>query len=57
MHGERKMKTNDIKIIKHAEYYYATIDFVQTIHSNQSLLSTKKLYTQVLFSQQKWYVV
>lgn len=35
------MKTNVIKIIKHAEYYYATIDLVQTIHSNQSLPITK----------------
>lgn len=54
MHGDRKMKTNDIKIIKHAEYYYATIDLVQTIHSNQNLPSAKKvIHIHGVFFNQK----
>lgn len=35
MHGERKMKTNDIKITQRAEYYYTAIDLFQTVHQNR----------------------
>lgn len=38
MHGERKMKTNDIKITQRAEYYYTAIDLFQTVHQNRSVL-------------------
>lgn len=43
------MKTNDIKIIKHAEYYYATIDWFRLYIQNKACLLRKSYtYTGIL---------